>query len=102
MESNELNRILTNKGNCGKRFGGLEHLFITSSSSYFFIKTDFEQYFFNAVLNLIAHYITFLYYHSGGLLLEDFVTRSLLMSMRCLFYCLFALIYFILFALLVK
>ena len=29
-----------NKGNCGKRFG---HLFIISSSSHFFNKTDFEQ-----------------------------------------------------------
>ena len=32
--------IFANKGNQGKRFG---HLFITSSSSHFFSKTDFEQ-----------------------------------------------------------
>ena len=29
---------------------GLEHLFITSRSSHFFNKTDFEQYLFNPIL----------------------------------------------------
>ena len=42
-ESNELNRIFANKGNCGKVLG---HLFITSSNSHFFNKTDLEQYLF--------------------------------------------------------
>ena len=40
-ESNGLNRVFTNKVNCGKIFGGL---FITSSSSHFLNKIDFEQY----------------------------------------------------------
>ena len=42
-ESNGLNLIFENKGNEKK---GLGHLFITSSSSHFFNKTDFEQYLF--------------------------------------------------------
>ena len=33
-----LNPIFANEGNCGKR---LVHLFITSSSSHYFDKTDF-------------------------------------------------------------
>ena len=37
-----LNCVFVNKENCGKIFG---HLCITSSSSHFFNKTDFEQYF---------------------------------------------------------
>ena len=43
-ESNELNRIFANKGNRGKRFGVL---FVTSNSSHFFNRNDFEQYLFN-------------------------------------------------------
>ena len=43
-ELNGLNCIFANMGNCGKSLG---HLFITSSSSYFFNKNDFEQYFYN-------------------------------------------------------
>ena len=47
-ESNELNRIFANKGNCGKRFGhGLGYLFVASNSSRFFKKTDIELYLFN-------------------------------------------------------
>ena len=44
-KSNGLNHIFTNKGNSRR---GLGHLFIISSSFYFFYKIDFEQYFFNA------------------------------------------------------
>ena len=43
-ESNGLNRIFVNKGNWEK---GLGYLFVTSNSSHFFNKTDFEQYLFN-------------------------------------------------------
>ena len=47
IESIGLNRIFANKGNREKRFG---HLFITSSCSHFFNKTDFEQYLFKNIL----------------------------------------------------
>ena len=43
-ESNGLNRIFANKRNFKK---GLGHFFITSRSSHFFSKTDFEQCLFN-------------------------------------------------------
>ena len=43
-ESNGLNRIFVKKGIVEK---GLEYLFITSSSSHFFNKTDLEQCLFN-------------------------------------------------------
>ena len=39
-----INHVFANKGNCGKSLG---HIFITSSRSHFFNKTDFEQYLFN-------------------------------------------------------
>ena len=42
-ESNGVNRIFAN---LGEKY--LEHLFITSSGSYFFNKTDFEQHLFNS------------------------------------------------------
>ena len=50
-ELNELHRIFVNKGSCEKTFG---HLLITSNSSHFFNKTDFEQYFFkeNAIVTV--------------------------------------------------
>ena len=40
-ESNVLNRIFANKGIVEQGWG---HLFITSSNSHFFNKTDLEQY----------------------------------------------------------
>ena len=46
-ESNEVNSIFANKGNGEKHLG---HLFIISSSSHFFNKTDFELYLFKKLV----------------------------------------------------
>ena len=48
-ESNGVNSIFANKGNWEKY---LWHLFITSSSSQFLNKTDFEQYLFKSKLKV--------------------------------------------------
>ena len=45
-ESKRIKSIFEDKGKSGTRFG---HLFITSSSSYFFNKADLKLYFFSFI-----------------------------------------------------
>ena len=52
-ESNGLNHTFACKGIVEKSLG---HMFITSSSSYFFNKIDFEHYLFNEKHQIIQHW----------------------------------------------